>query len=181
MTAPTNWDDGISDWDTEGNYFDRGAKIVFVKTAPGDITTTWNVAGGYGDWTLQGTQLQGGSDLQTAVLISLFSDRTAEISDVIPDGTTDPRGWVGDLDAEYPIGSRLWLLDRSKQTQAVLNAASDYCNEALQWLIDDGIAGEIDVSTQWVRASFLGITIVIHKNDGTTVDPMNFAYVWNGI
>ena len=179
MTAPTNWDDGVSDWDTEGNFFDRGPAIPFVQLTPGDIATTWNVAAGQGDWAMVGTQLGCGDDLRTAVLISLFSDRAADPSDVIPDGTANPRGWVGDLDAEYPIGSRLWLLDRSKQTTAVLNEAYDYCVEALQWLIGDGVAATIDVTTQWVRASFLGIRIVIHRTNGTTA-AMNFASYWTG-
>jgi phage gp46-like protein len=145
-----------------------------------DISTSWNINAGHADWTLLGTQLQNGSDLQTAVLISLFTDRVANSNDVIPDGTNNPRGWVGDLGADYPIGSRLWLLDRSKQTADVLLAARNYCIEALQWLIDDGAVAKFDITTEWTQTSMLGIRVVAHKNDGTT-ESMNFASLWGGI
>ncbi|MFM0220017.1 phage GP46 family protein [Paraburkholderia caledonica] len=83
------------------------------------------------------------------VLVSIFTDRTSNPDDVIPDGAGDPRGWRGDIGEEKPIGSRLRLLDRLTQTQEVLNNARDYINEALQWLIDDGVVASIDVQTQW--------------------------------
>lgn len=145
-----------------------------------DTTIQWDVLNARGDWALVGAQLQTGNDLQTAVLISLFTDRQATSDDVIPDGSGDPRGWVGDLGSDYPIGSRLWLLDRSKQTSAVLAKASDYCNEALQWLIDDGVVAKFAIVTEWTKPTTLGIQITAYKQDGTTV-AMNFSSAWNGI
>ncbi|MFP4904903.1 phage GP46 family protein, partial [Paraburkholderia sp. BR14261] len=64
-----------------------------------DITTVWNVARMHGDWVLQGPSLQSGEDLQTSVLISLFTDRLALPSDETPDGNR--RGWWAD-DPKYP-------------------------------------------------------------------------------
>lgn len=145
-----------------------------------DTTIIWDVLNARGDWVLVGSQLQTGSDLQTAVLISLFTDRQATTDDVIPDGSGDPRGWVGDLGSDFPIGSRLWLLDRSKQTNDVLSKARDYCTEALQWLIDDGVVAKFTVLTEWTKPAMLGIQIVAYKQDGTTV-PMNFSSAWNGV
>ena len=55
-------------------------------------------------------------DLQTAILISLFTDAQASPDDMIQDGSGDPRGWWGDLGSSKPIGSKLWLLGRAKQT-----------------------------------------------------------------
>lgn len=124
--------------------------------------------------------LSTGNDLQTSVLISLFTDRLATPDDVIPDGSGDPRGWVGDLGSDYQIGSRLWLLDRSKQTNDILKKARDYCIEALQWLIDDGVVAKFTVLTEWTKPAMLGIQIVAFKQDGTTT-PMNFSSAWNGI
>ncbi len=143
-----------------------------------DISTVW--AGplqASGDWQLAGADLLSGNDLQTAVLISLFSDRVAQPDDVIPDGTTDPRGWWAD-DAAHPIGSRLWLLARSKQTSETLAAAQDYIVEALQWLIDDGVAAAVDVLVQWARPSMLSSQITVRRTDGTT-QPLNFAWAWS--
>jgi len=143
-----------------------------------DITTVWSgPLNGRGDWQLAGADLLSGDDLQTAVLISLFTDRVAQPDDVIPDGTTDPRGWWGD-DPERPVGSRLWLLGRAKQTTETLAAAQDYIVEALQWLIDDGVAAAVDVVVQWVRPRVLGAQVTVRRADGTT-RPFNFSWAWN--
>jgi len=144
-----------------------------------DISTLWNPATQHADWAMEGYQLQTGDDLFTAVLISLFTDRTANPDDVIPDGSGDPRGWWGD-DPQYPIGSRLWLLSRSKETQQVPALAQDYVAEALQWLIDDGVVASFDILCEWTRPSMLGIQVVANKMDGTTAS-MNFNWAWRGI
>src|SRR6201991_1877191 len=113
-----------------------------------DITTIWNVARGQGDWILSGPSLASGNDLATAALISLFTDRTAEDSDRLPDATTGRRGWWGDVDQDIPIGPRLWLLERSKLTSVIAAAAKGYATEALAWMISDGIAVDVQVSTK---------------------------------
>ncbi|MDE3022268.1 MAG: phage GP46 family protein [Pseudomonadota bacterium] len=145
-----------------------------------DISTVWNPAQGYGDFSIAGTQLQSGNDLQTAIFISLFSDRMANPDDVIPDGAGDPRGWWGDLGQDFPIGSRLWLLDRSKLTQSVANQARDYIQEALQWLIDDEVVASFDITTQIINSITLGAQIVAHKQDGTTV-AIKFSWAWKNM
>ena len=142
-----------------------------------DIRTVWDVTNG--DWLLSGASLQAGDDLQTAVIISIFTDGLAAADDTIPDGSTDRRGWWGDQ-GQYTIGSRLWLLGRSKQTQQVLTAAQDYITQALQWLIDQGIVAKFDILVEWVAMSTLGAQITAYRNDGTT-QAINFAWVWQGI
>jgi phage gp46-like protein len=145
-----------------------------------DITTVWTRNLSRGDWNLIGSALQSGNDLETAILISLFTDREANPDDVIPDGTNDPRGWIGDEGQDYKIGSRLWLLDRAKQTQETLSRANDYIAEALQWLIDDGAVGRFDITTEWTKPSMLGAQVLAYKTDGTSV-PMNFSWIWKAI
>ncbi|UEP42765.1 phage GP46 family protein [Burkholderia sp. B21-005] len=137
---------------------------------------TWT--GSYVSDTVSGGDLATGLDLETAVLVSLFTDRMANRDDPIPDGTDDPRGWWGDIGEDKPIGSRLWLLDRSKQTQEVLNNARDYIFEALQWLVDDGVVASIDVQTQWVRDTFLGAQVTLYQPTGQNVS-MAYAWAWN--
>ena len=56
-----------------------------------DITTTWTVETGTGDWSIMGGALASGDDLASAVLISLFTDRIADDSDIPPDGSDDRR------------------------------------------------------------------------------------------
>lgn len=140
-----------------------------------DITTIWNVARGQGDWILSGPSLASGEDLATALLISLFTDRTAEDSDRLPDASTDRRGWWGDIDQDIPIGSRLWLLDRSKLTQAVAVAARGYAVEALAWMLSDGVAADVQVTSTIVRPAMLRLTVTVLRANGTKVST---AYDW---
>lgn len=146
-----------------------------------DISLIWDVDNSRGDWQLSGPVLVTGNDLASATLISLFTDRIANPDDVIPDGTDDPRGWWGDLGEDRPIGSRLWLLSRAKQTQETLNNAVDYAREALEWFIDDGVAARIDVFAQWVRTSFLGLQVILYNQDGTTIASLSYAWAWKQI
>ena len=69
--------------------------MSFLGTQMSDTSTIWRDFT-RGDWVMNGAQLQSGGDLTTAVLISLFTDRQARSDDVIPDGTTDQRGWWAD-------------------------------------------------------------------------------------
>ena len=126
------------------------------------------------DITLDGPDLGAEHGLRTAVLISLFTDRRAEADDVIPDGTTNRRGWW----ADPALGSRLWLLGREKQTAEVLNRARDYAEEALQWLIDEGIAQEVAVTCTWgeQHTRLLAIRVVITGLPGGTYsDTFNYS------
>lgn len=145
-----------------------------------DTTTTWDPAAGYGDWSLSGSVLTTGSDLATAILNSLFTDRQAAEDDEIPDGTTNPRGWWGDLDSDAQIGSRLWLLSRSKQTPETLQRAYDYIVEALQWLLDDGVVAKFDIAVEWTAVSRLGARVTAYKKDGTK-EAVAYASAWSAL
>jgi phage gp46-like protein len=141
-----------------------------------DISIVWSPELSRGDWVLVGTQLQSGSDLVTAILLSLFTDRVVGPDDVIPDGTSDPRGWWGD-DQAHPVGSRLWLLSRAKQTNETLARAKEYIAEALQWLIDDGVVAKFGITVEWTRAGLLGAQVRAYRDDGIT-HAVNFASAW---
>lgn len=145
-----------------------------------DISTIWDTALGVGDWELVGADLASGKDLVSATFISLFTDRVADPGDTIPDGTSDPRGWWGDLDQDYPIGSRLWLLDRAKQTPENLRNAHDYVAEALQWMIDDEIVAHWDILCEWIGPGRLGIQAEAHQGSGAS-SKMKFIWAWKGI
>jgi phage gp46-like protein len=85
-------------------------------------------------WSVAKPGLTQDEGLETAVLLSLFSDRIARQDDVLPSGD-DRRGWWADAYAEIEgdaWGSRLWLLSREKQTASVLRRAEEYASEALQ-------------------------------------------------
>lgn len=118
--------------------------------------------------------------LNTAVIVSLLTDRRALPDDRLPDDPQpvtllppDRRGWCGDALAETAgerIGSRLWLLRREKQTEETRRRAIDYCKEALQWMIDDGHAVSVPVVAEWADtySGRLNVHIEIVLPDGTT-------------
>lgn len=131
-----------------------------------DIALIYSPASLSFDYALAGADLAIDTGLNTAVAISLLSDRQAAADDFIPDGTGDRRGWFGDLpsDGTTPeaqatdlIGSRLWLLSREKRTQDTLNRAQGYGLEALQWLIDDGVAQTVTFAPQYQGDPSVGL------------------------
>lgn len=117
--------------------------------------------------------------LVRAVIVSLFTWRRANPDDDLP---ADLRmGWWGDSFPTIPndrIGSRLWLLSRSTLTPETVAKAKEYAQEALQWLIDDGVAARVDVQTERQGLSTLAIGCRIYKSDGTVPLDVRFTDVW---
>lgn len=146
-----------------------------------DITAVWDPLNARGDWSMSGPDLLAGSDLATAVLVSLFTDRRADADDVIPDGSGNPRGWWGDAYRASPLGSKMWLLARAKQTEDTRLSAQDYCQDALQWLIDGGIASGVSVTTSWQAPGFLAAQIVITQPTGAEPVTLNYQWAWKGL
>ena len=127
------------------------------------------------DFLQTGANLSTDADLETAVIISLFTDRRAEDDDRLPDETESLRGWWGDALNPRRIGSRLWLLRREKQILEVLLRAKEYTEEALEWLRQEKIARSVVVNTSVVATGILGISIQIMKPDGKRI---NMFYEW---
>ncbi len=146
----------------------------------GDIALQWSNTEGAADFAVEDNDLATDEGLETALLLSLFTDRRAEEGDVLPDGETDRRGWWGDAfpDADGDrVGSRLWLLDRGKQTQETLDRAVEYATEALQWLIEDKVSDRVEVSAVWVSAGQMGLTVTIYRPSQEETQ-FRFNYTW---
>jgi phage gp46-like protein len=148
-------------------------------TCAGDILIQWDNTNAMGDWSLADGDLQSGQDLETACLVSLFTDRLATPDFVPTDGTSDRRGWWADLYSDQPLGSNLWQLDRAKKTRDTLGLARRYAQDALQWLIDDSVASSVVVDTRWldnaIGGTMMGIAVAITKPDGSLT---RFVYGW---
>ena len=125
---------------------------------------------------LPGQGLLAGNDLVTAVLISLFTDATAALDDVIHDGTNDPRGWW----ADETIGSKIWLRLRSKKSATLLALVADDIRTALSWMIEDEVAASIDVTTEWDSPSRLAAQVVIQRQSAPAIS-LKFAWAWEGL
>lgn len=115
--------------------------------------------------------------LTRAVVISLFTWRKAGKDDA----PEEVNGWWGDT---YPtvqndrIGSRLYLLKRSKLTNKTPLKAREYITEALQWLMVDGVAARVDVTAQRLGINAMSASTVIKKQDGTTLT-LSFDDLWS--
>lgn len=104
--------------------------------------------------------------LDTAVLLSLFTRRLALEDDELPNPNGDRGGWWGDdylPDEGDKFGSRLWLLNRSTLDQSTLNLAKVYAEEALRWLVDDGIAKSVDVIVEIYDVDMMAFQVTITK------------------
>jgi phage gp46-like protein len=145
-----------------------------------DLQMVWDADNGRCDLVFAAPDLVTGGDLETAVLISLFTDRTADPADVIPDGSTDPRGWWGDEFADRPIGSKLWLLERAKGGPELPKRVRDYIADALKWLTDDKVCASVDVAAAWISPSAIGAVITLHRQGQPPV-VLNYPNVWAGV
>lgn len=148
-----------------------------------DIRTFFDGDKLVGDYALDGTLLAADGDLETAVILSLFTDRRADPEDALAGGEPEKRGWFGDAVPVVEgdrIGSRLWLLARRKQSTETLNLAVEYCREALQWMIDDGVARAVEIEAEWIRTGVLGLRIGIVRPN---IEPRRFKYdvVWRSL
>ncbi len=145
-----------------------------------DIATVWNDDTFTGDYVVQDGALRPDAGLRTAVILSLFTDRRAAVDDILPTPASGRRGWWGSEYLPRPLGSRLWLLGREKQTQESLNRAREYALEALAWLVSDGIAQGVDAAATAPSRGLLKLEIVIRKPDGTT-ESFRFLRLWEAL
>lgn len=142
-----------------------------------DIALRYDPLAEFFDLAIDEGDLATDEGLETSVILSLFTDRRALEEDRLPDGTTDRRGWWADAYADRPIGSRLWLLYREKTLDEVLRRARTYAEEALAWMVEDGLAKRVAVEAWNIRHDTLGLRIQIYRPTGLALD-RQYDYVW---
>lgn len=146
-----------------------------------DIALTWSNETGSADMLKIDDDLASDRGLVTAAILSLFTDRRAENDDEPPSGDeTDRRGWWGDEFSDVEgdrIGSRLWLLDRAKRTNETVLRAKEYAIEALQWLIDDAVVEDVEVTAS-TDAALLLESVTLHR-PGKDPVTLRFEHVWD--
>ena len=133
-----------------------------------DARLVWDDVIGAADLSLAGADFESDDGLETAVILSLFTDRRIPAGD-LPGGETDRRGWWGDaLTDEGDLGSRLWLVAREKTTATVLARAEHYAREALAWLVEDGLASSVDVAASRPDTAHLRVDVTIDRRDAVS-------------
>lgn len=148
----------------------------------GDIKVKWSAAEQAADFILDDGDIDLSSDagIETAIVISIFTDRRAE-GEELPSGETKLKGWWGDSFADVAndrIGSKLWLLYREKQLPEVARRAKQYVEEALKWLTDTKVAKKVEVSTAFVATGMLGIGVKIYRPVSNETMEFRFNYNW---
>jgi phage gp46-like protein len=126
-----------------------------------------------------------GGILESAVWTSLFTDGLADPADLTPDLGQDRRGWWGDsgqAPSDSLARSLLWLFMRAKTDEATRVAIQNSCEDALQWMVDDGIFSALTVTVQWLAAPLEGVGIRIDAWEPSGVQ-RNWQQdlVWSGI
>lgn len=135
-----------------------------------------------GDLVLFGFDLERDDGLETAVIISLFTDRRASAEQIPSEYPQDDlRGYWGDINnasATDQTGSLLWLLAREKQLPQTLSRAEQYCREALAWMIDDMVSTKIGVTATYYSMGVMLLEIDIDRPTGPAVR-FRYNYEWS--
>ena len=140
-------------------YFQTEADCIDLKIVDGDLAPD--------------------NGLETAVLVSLWSDRYVQPED-LPNEAEDPRGWWADAISDPPedrIGSRIWLFYRGKITTDAAVGIRSAILEALDWMREEGIAVTINVTTQVIANTRIDFDVQIFKPSG---DDIPFKFAWDG-
>jgi phage gp46-like protein len=155
--------------------------------------TVWIPAAAQADWALADaveTRNVGGlrsrQALASAILQCLFTDRRCPddhpLRHLMDD---DARGWWGDgVDVkadryETAMGSLLWLLERAPLTENIRQWSENLAQEALQTLIDQGVAVKT-TATAVARPEIgrLELTVAVYGRDGLKLYEQRFEDLW---
>ena len=145
------------------------------------------------DWQLlpNGT-LDDTQALATAVCVALGTNALASDQDVLPDPDSNDRcGWWGDLDADliwngWPIGSKLWLLRRSKITPATasegatLTLIENYIRDAVQPFVDRKICSSFAIWLTRVDKQRIDALLRIYRGPRPEID-LRYAILWDAM
>jgi phage gp46-like protein len=158
------------------------ADIRVVPISSPDVVTL--------DWLQAPTgQIDETQQLATAVMIALNTDALADASDALPDPRdTDRRGWWGDIDAAtlwngWPIGSKLWLLIRSKivdqsaREGSTTTRVEKYIRAALQPFITNKLCSRVDVVVTQFSSSRIDAAITMYRGPKTAIQ-LQFQPLW---
>lgn len=131
--------------------------------------------------SLENGDLKVEQGLETAVIISVFSDQRVT-NEELPPGIEFKRGWWGDLFPEIEgdrIGSKQWILNRSKNNLETVAQLENLVRESLQWMLDDGVASAIEVSgaIDENNPQLTNLAIEISRPSGGETD--RYGIIWD--
>jgi len=142
----------------------------------------------YGDWSLDGISLQDDNMLASAVWLCLFTDRRAPDDQALPGDSDDPRGWWGDaVDVrgnlgETPLGSLMWLYERSSLTDNTRKGLEDAAYDSLECLVTQGMIADRFVSVVIDKTRGIAdVRVTLYAQNRQKVFDAKFTRVWQQI
>ena len=118
--------------------------------------------------------LDNGDFLDSSLLYAILGERRASPSEVPI--SQNRRGWIGNDGKNFENGSKLWLFEQSRLTRSVLNDIQSAALDALNYLIDDGLATNIEATaTIQNNIVILKIDIIVSQSRVET----RFFELWN--
>lgn len=146
------------------------------------VTLDWQLLD---DGTLDDTQA-----LATAITVALGTDALSDPDEDLPDpDSTDRAGWWGDLEADtiwnsWPIGSKLWLLQRSaiesvqsRQGSTVARVLA-YINLCIQPFVTTNVASRFEAVATRVDKQRIDAQITIFRGPTPAIE-LRYAILWN--
>ena len=135
-----------------------------------------NTDAGYHDFSLDDTgQIVVEDFWDTAILYSIFGEKRADDSEMpVPERQ---RGWIGNENTDFENGSKIWLYYQARVNNTTINGLQNEAANALQWLVDDGIAVSIDAPIITASGTSVSLEITIRRSNSSVI---NRSFVlWN--
>lgn len=113
--------------------------------------------------------------LETALIVSILSDRRADNSQVSQ--REFRRGWIGDLVTTLPgfkLGSHIWLSEQARITQETLTTIQDSAEKSLDWMLSAGLIIEVKAKASiTTKSSILLLITVTSPNESISAIAFN--------
>lgn len=144
-----------------------------------DLALFFDGQTGYYDNKIAGGDFVSANPLDTSVLVSLFTWARASEEEV--EENAPKYGWWGDKvdpDNTDSTGSKLYLLRREKITPETIEKAKEYIRQALQWMIEDGVASEININVERNSGNNERVDAIVTIKRGDNLRTMRFNDLW---
>lgn len=167
---------------------DAGIQVLAPDIVWNGTSGDFAMAAGSADGGALGSQaggLQAQAPIATAVIMLLFSDAQADVSQLRFEHRGDRRGWPGDgfdIDTaagEAPLGSLLWLFRRSTLSDLTASQVAAEAKRALQPLITQRLVNRINTRTEIDKAAGqLRLGVDLYGRDGRKTYAAQYDVLW---
>lgn len=140
-------------------------KLNHITTKEGD--NYYDISFTDGDFTLE-------HGLNTAIQMSVFCEQRIDDAQVTP---MLRGGWVGNQLQPiegYQQGSLIWTKYQSNMNPELKVVLEGYLQEAFLWMVEDGIAKDVEIEVILLANYKIQAKITITQNDDTQIPPQYF-------